>query len=301
MNLPMNLEDHYILDEKLGSKGKYGGVFIARDKETGQKVSIKALAQYSPSLPEIMERLKTLNSPYVARVIDAYIDGGLLYIIREFIEGIDLKKVLTDKTIYRQTDENNFLKAGISILKGLHEVHSLGIVHRDIKPSNIVVRNQENFSDIAIIDFEQAQLFPDNSNPKSSFALIYSPPEMLLKFNHLVCPASDLYALSITLFHLIMGKTPYTDCNPEILINLQLTYPMKQPVRMADDLFSVLSKAAYKQKFALPPTRMEREKIEETLRLGIQGRYQTAQDMLNDLQHVTEVFKQVSWLTKLLN
>lgn len=118
---------------------------------------------------------------------------------------------------------------------------------------------------------------------------------MLLKKNSLVCPASDLFALSITLFQLINGRAPYTDCNPEILVNLQLTYPMKQPPRMTDQLFAVLAKAAYKASFRLPPRRLGPEETEQTLQRGIQGRYQSANEMLADLQQVKSAIKPSFW------
>ena len=95
-----------------------------------------------------------------------------------------------------------------------------------------------------------------------------------------------------------MGKAPYTDCNPEVLINLQLTYPMKQPARMDDALFAVLSKAAYKQRFPLPPRRMTPAAIEQTLRQGVEGRYASAAEMLDDLRRVDRTFKEVGWFTR---
>lgn len=298
--------DTYSLTSQQGGKGKFGGVWLGTSQTTGKRITVKRIEQYGTALPALMRRLVDVKHPNIAPILDTFVaPDGCLYVVREYIEGTDLKKIFTQKNIYRKVDEMRFIKAGCSILSALQAVHEAGIVHRDIKPSNIVVRHSEgtspleaDFADCAIIDFEQASPYPDTSGVRSSFALIYSPPEMLLKYNSLVGPPTDLFALSIMLFQLVMGKAPYTDCNPEILVNLQLTYPMKQPARMADDLYAVLSRAAYKKPFGVPPRRMPPEQIEATIRAGVEGRYQTAADMLADLQKVTTPFKKVSWLTR---
>ena len=303
----MSISKYQILSQQ-GGKGKYGGIYIGLSPE-GMKVSIKCVTHHSPILEVLMRKLMSVDNRHIARVVDLFTEAdGCLYIVREYVEGIDMKSLLTNKSIYRKVDEKCFIKMGLSVLDALEEIHALGIIHRDIKPSNIVLRCKEgqkpeyaDFGDVVLIDFEQCSAYPDVSGVKSSFALIYSPPEMLLKYNSLVGPSADLYSLSITLFHLIMGKTPYTDCNPEILVNLMLTYPMKQPPRMADDLFFILSKAASKEPFRLPPRRLSPVEIEQTLRKGIESRYESAQQMLYDLSHVEEPLKKLSWLRSIIS
>lgn len=306
MNLLKGHNANFIITKQLGRKGKFGGVWRGETEDGSQQVSIKCMPKYHPNLPQLLSQLSSIDNPYLAPILDSFVaSDGCLYVVRPFFEGTDLKTIFTDKSIYRKVDEMKFVQAGCSILRGLSYLHSLGIVHRDIKPSNIVVEHAQDvapqdtdFSHLRIIDFEQCGAYPDNSGVRAPFALIYSPPEALLKYNHLIGPSSDLFALGITLFQLIMGKAPYADCNPEVLINLQLTYPMKQPARMDDLLYSALSKAAYKQPFRLPPRKMTPAAIEQTLIDGVNGRYQTADDMLNDLSKVQQPFKDVGWFTR---
>ncbi len=296
----------YILEEKQGGKGKFGGIWKGRTADGSCSVSVKCLTNYGSAFPDLMQRMMAVRHPNIAPVIDAFLaENGCYYVVREYIEGTDLKSIFTNKSLYRKVDEMRFVEAGKSVLRALQAVHDAGIVHRDIKPSNIIIRHSANknvldadFSDIALIDFEQAASFPDTSGVRSSFALVYSPPEMLLKYNSLVGPPADFFALSVSLFQLIMGKAPYSDCNPEILVNLQLTYPMKQPARMDDKLYATLAKAAYKHPFRVPPRRMQPEEIAETLRKGVEGRYQSAAAMLADLQKVTTPFKKVNWFVR---
>lgn len=308
MNTLRGHSANYILESRQGSKGKYGGIWCGTTADGTRRVSVKRMDQYGDMLPQLLDKLANINHPNVAPLLESFVgDDGSLYIVREYVEGTDLKTIFTQKSIYRKVDERKFVEAGISVLSALSAVHAQGIIHRDIKPSNIIVRHSPDvkpqdadFSNIALIDFEQCSAYPNLSGVRSSFALVYSPPEMLLKYNSLVGPWSDLFALSVALFQLIMGKAPYTDCNPEILVNLQLTYPMKQPPRMADDLFAVLQKAAYKAPFRLPPRRLSPAEIEATLRAGVEGRYQSADQMRADLEKTGEPLKKVSWINKLL-
>ena len=299
-------DDEYMLLSRCGGNGKYGGIWVVRSVKHGNLLTLKRIERYGEQLPALLNRLSSLESHFVARTYGSFFgEDGCLYVVREYVQGTDLKSIFTNKKVYGKIDEAQFLRMGCSVLRALSAVHSVGIVHRDVKPSNIILRHAEgadvtkcDFSEVALTDFEQCAAFPDMSGVRSAFALVYSPPEMLLKYNSLVGPPSDLFALSVALFQLIMGKAPYTDCNPEILINLQLTYPMKQPARMSDDLFAVLSKAAYKASFRLPPRRLTAEEIEDTLRQGVEGRYQTASAMLADLEKVVRPFKKVGWWTK---
>ena len=292
----------YTVDGNMGRGTKFGGVMTGRDSE-GRRVTIKALDRSREGLSEVIDRVRGRDRRDVAHVTDFFTgDDGRDYVVREMVEGTDLKSIFADKKIYGKIDENNFVKMGCAVLKALEAVHSAGVIHRDIKPSNIILRHEAgadvtkcDFADIALIDFEQGQPHPATSSQRTQFALIYSPPEMLLKHNELVGPQADLFALGITIFHLVMGKTPYTDCNPEVLINLQLTYPVKQPARMTDELFAVLSRATYKASFRLPPRRLSSEEIEETLRKGVNGRYASAAEMLKELEAVGRALKPANW------
>lgn len=292
----------YVLDGTMGRGSKFGGVMTGTDADSRQ-VTVKALERYWDGLSGLLGRLSAIERRDIARVIETFVgEDGRLYVVREKVEGTDLKTIFADKKIYGKIDEDQFVKMGCSVLKALEAIHGAGIIHRDIKPSNIVLRHEKgaditkaDFGDIALIDFEQSQPFPATGTPRTQFALIYSPPEMLLKHNELTGPSSDLFALSTTIYHLVMGKTPYTDCNPEVLINLQLTYPMKKPGRMTEELFDVLSRAAYKASFRLPPRKLTPEEVTATLRKGIEGRYQSANEMLQDLEKVPHALRPANW------
>ena len=295
----------YVVDGSMGRRGKFGGVMTGRDAN-GLRVTVKALERHGEGLLEVLRRVGSLDRRDVARIVDVFTGAdGRLYVVREMVEGTDLKSIFANKKLYGRIGEDAYIVMGRAVLRALEAVHGAGVVHRDIKPSNIVLRHAEgadiercDFGDIALIDFEQGMALPYDGTARTQFALIYSPPEMLLKHNELVGPGADLFALGTTIYHLVMGKTPYTDCNPEVLINLQLTYPMKKPGRMTDELFGVLSKAAYKEAFRLPPRRLGPDEIVATLRRGVEGRYGSAGEMLAALEGVRQALRPANWFER---
>lgn len=301
-NLVRGNKDTYEITGRWGRASKFGGVLTAKDS-CGRCVTIKLLERHAASLPQVLDRLATVSHPGVASVREWFnAPDGRLCIVRDMVQGTDLKTIFANKKVYGKIAEDQYVAMGCAVLEALTAVHKAGIVHRDVKPSNIVIRHEPgadlttvDLSNITLIDFEQGCTIPTDDTARTQFALIYSPPEMLLKYNHLVGPHADLFALAITIYHLVIGKTPYTDCNPEVLINLQLTYPMKKPSRMTDELFAVLSKAAAKAPFRLPPRRLPQAEIEETLRAGVALRYADAQQMLADLKVVPHALKPANW------
>lgn len=303
----MTAESRYTVTGALGRQSKYGGVSVATD-EAGRKVTLKYLDHYGSNLPELLGRLRGVAVPEVAPVREWFrAADGRLCIVREWVEGTDLKSLMLDKKHYGHVEEDNFLRAGEAVCRALEAVHGAGIIHRDVKPSNIVVRHPEglppeewDYAQATLIDFEQMAAYPPDGASRTAFALVYSPPEMVLRRADLTAPGSDLFALGITLYQLIMGKSPYTDCNPEVLLNLQLTYPVKKPARMTDELFAVIERACHKAPFRLPPRRLAPEEVTETLRRGLEGRYQRAADMAADLASVPHALRKLNWLQRAL-
>lgn len=301
---------NYFLDESTAKKGKFGTTWRAERQinDTKQIVIVKHIASVNSQTIAILERLKNINHDAVSPVIEYFTSNNMFYVVRPYYEGTDLKTIINSLSTHKKIAPNDFLKMADKLLDALGAVHNLGIVHRDIKPSNILILHDEkvpatdwDMSRVMLIDFEQSALYPNQSNIRAPFALVYSPPEILLKYNHLINPTSDIFSLGITLFHVITAKPPYADCNPEVLVNLQLTYPLKQPSTMSDELFAVLAKAAYKEQFPLPPRKLNSTKIEEILIKGVAARYQAAQEMQHDLQAVKEVKKSpTAWYKKIL-
>lgn len=297
----------YTVDGRMGRHAKFGGVLTAHDEQR-RRLTIRTLDRRPPGLAEALRRIGAIARPDVAGVVDVFEgDDKRTYVVREMVEGTDFKSIFANKAIYGKIDEDKYLQMGLGVLRALEAVHAAGVVHRDIKPSNIVLRHAAgadvaacDFADVALIDFEKAMTLPYDGTARTQFALIYSPPEMLLKHNEMVGPQADLFSLAITLFHLVMGRTPYNDCNPEVLINLQVIYGMRKPSRMTEGLFAVLARAAYKEPFRQAPRKLPPDEVEATLRRGVEARYPTAAAMLADLEGVDHALTRANWLVRTL-
>lgn len=281
----------YHLELRNAKPGKFGGVMTGVRLEDHLSVSGKLIP--FPDQAEEQERVRrilNLNHPNLARTIEVIAFEDKHYLVREYYEGDSLKTILSKGKYHKHLPADFYLKATCSLLQGLEVMHQHGIVHRDIKPSNIIVRHGAkshpstwNPADVLLTDFEQSIQFPTLSRNRSPFALVYSPPEQLLNHTWLASPEGDLFSLSVTLYEMLMGSAPWVDCNAEILLNLQLTYPMKKPATMREPLFNILAKAAYKEPFPLPPKRLSGDVIETILQKGISRRYQSAMAMHDDL------------------
>ncbi|PZX13535.1 protein kinase-like protein [Breznakibacter xylanolyticus] len=286
----------YQLEHKNGKPGKFGGILTGNRLEDHLLVTGKLIpSPQSTYDQERLERLLNLSHPNLADTIEIISHEEQHYLVRRYYAGENLKTILSKSKYHKHLSPHFRIKAAIALLDGLAHMHQQGLIHRDIKPANIIVRYQPGTSpdhwdptEVLLTDFEQSLALPVKGRERSPFALVYSPPEQLLNHTHLTGPQSDIFALGVTLYEMFAGSAPWVDCNAEILLNLQLTYPMKRPSRIDESLFSIIARAAYKERFPLPPKRLAANVIEAILQQGIANRYPDAETMRNDLTNYLE-------------
>jgi serine/threonine protein kinase len=303
------LFDIYVVEKQLG-KSKFGITYLAYHPNN-KKVIIKHL--YSPlpsSSQEIIEKLNNLNVSFFPKSKYLTTKKNEHLIIRDYIAGSDIKTILKKPVKYAQIPKSFFIQGFIKVFEALDILHKNGITHGNIKPSNILIKHDAHKgikkwkpSNIAIIDFERAILKSmPSSYEQKGFSMIYSPPEQILHYTQLLNPTIDIFAASVSLLETITNKKPLYDCNAEILINLQLTYPIPKPHNIDNSLFEIISKGFKKERFPLPPNRLTNDKIIEILRQGIKNRYQDASEIKDDLEKWLQnnPIKKKHWLLNLL-
>ncbi|MFH2142102.1 MAG: serine/threonine-protein kinase, partial [Bacteroidota bacterium] len=228
--------DNYILDKEdansfVNSKGKISTVFTGIRESDKQQVVIKEI-NLKTSIESIDLLIKEgefrFNHINLVQTFDHVIIDSKLYIIREYIAGIDLKNLILSRKTRKKTSTDFFLKCGIQVCDALEYLHQENTIHCDIKPSNIIVcKNSDNYDFnnpvIKLIDygFSTDQSSKNKIFEKQTFALMYSPPEQLLKIYSLINETSDIYSLGITLYELITGKNPFYSENPLKIMTLQ--------------------------------------------------------------------------------
>lgn len=303
----------YHLTPNQQPKGKFGGILLGERLEDGLRITAKKLPKtVSDDEQALRQTIVALQHPNLAPSIETIGHNNDTYLIRPYIEGSSFKTIFKKHSLHKHLEPSFFIEATIHLLNGLEYLHNNNLVHRDIKPANIILRHDKKCrpkdwrpSDVVLIDFEQACHFPVESPSRSPFALVYSPPEQLLNHNELVCPQSDFFALGVTMYEVLAGSPPWVDCNAEILLNLQLTYPMKRPSGIDERLFPILERAAYKERFNLPPRRLAPEVVESILKKGIEQRYANAVDFrqaLVDYKRSMPVpIRKANWLVNWFN
>jgi len=149
---------------------------------------------------EVVEGLKKINSPYIARLYDTGTYNNLPFEILPYYKQGSLQ---SKRYTFDQLKETIIP----SLNEGLRTLHQNGIIHKDIKPSNIMLC--DNGRDIVIIDFGVSSVAEKGATvivTQTGKTPVYSAPET---FRDLFLVESDYYSFGITVYELFCGHTPY--------------------------------------------------------------------------------------------
>ena len=131
----------YEIQSPLGAGGM-GEVYRARDTRLDRVVAIKILPSHLSDNPEARQRfdrearaISSLSHPNICTLYDVGHQGGMNYLVMEFLQG----ETLADRLIKGPLPLEQALKYGIEICEGLEKAHRSGVLHRDLKPGNIML------------------------------------------------------------------------------------------------------------------------------------------------------------------
>lgn len=143
---------HYTIVGLIGSGGT-GRVYLGRDERLERHVAIKALrddsayvAGRSRGLLAEARMLSRFSHPNVATIYDFITHNGREYIVMEFVPGPTLKEVVAAGPLPNE----ELLRIGVQLAKGLAAAHAAGVVHRDVKPQNVKLTPSGR---VKIVDF----------------------------------------------------------------------------------------------------------------------------------------------------
>jgi eukaryotic-like serine/threonine-protein kinase len=223
-NAPMNfqlaagtlLADRYQIVQRVGGGGM-GSVYKATDRNLAQRiVAVKemiemfadptARAKAIEDFKRESELLAGLEHPSIPTIYDYFFDltRGRYYLVMKFIDGGDLATY--QRSAGGIIDETTVTRWALQICDVLDYIHTQNppLIYRDLKPANLMVdaRTQR----IMLVDFGIARFVaPTQKGVTAVGTMGYAPPEL---FAGNVGPASDLYSLGATMFHLLTGKDP---------------------------------------------------------------------------------------------
>jgi eukaryotic-like serine/threonine-protein kinase len=204
------LGNRYEILQQLG-QGGMGAVYQARDRELDRMVAMKVIRPELATRPDILQRFKQelilarqVTHRNVIRIFDLGEAGGIKFITMEFIEGQDLKTLVTEKGKL-STDETVSIIEQVCL--ALEAAHAEGVVHRDLKPQNIMVDKQGK---VSVMDFGIARSVELGGMTQTG-ALVGTPeymsPEQVR--GEKVDARSDLFTLGIIFYELLTGQPPY--------------------------------------------------------------------------------------------
>jgi len=144
--------------------------------------------------------LGKLDNAGLVKIMDYFVYCNRYYMVMEFIPGRDLNKILQEegKKGLPRKKVLNWARDILNVLDYLHS-HSPPVIYGDIKPENIMERRDNK---LILLDFG---LTEGNTNEEGISNPGYAPPERYEGQNF---PASDIYSLGATMYHLLTGVRP---------------------------------------------------------------------------------------------
>jgi serine/threonine protein kinase len=206
----------YEVVRELG-RGSMGVVYQGFDPIIGRTVAIKTMLTEGLSPEEYKEfrarfqreaqAAGVLSHPNIVNVFDYGEDGGMLYLIMEFLEGSSLEKLVEGKKVL---PIETIIPMCEQVCGALDHAHQRGIVHRDIKPANIMILNNGM---VKVTDFGIAKMV---SMGMTQAGLVlgtpnYMSPEQVK--GRQVDGRSDLFSLGVILYDLVTGEKPFPGQN----------------------------------------------------------------------------------------
>ncbi|MEP6486859.1 serine/threonine protein kinase [Microcoleus vaginatus GB2-A3] len=207
----------------LVGQGQFGRVFCASLREappqdsrlTSQLVALKELSHQKAPTSEFLRELWfliTLQHPNIVtcRALEHTATGR--YLVMDYCEGGTLRNLLKQDRPLRLLEG---LQLVMEVLAGLDYAHRRGVVHCDIKPENILLTLGAKGWSPRLSDFGIARRLPEIGTTRlhqelSPDATVGSPAYMAPeRFYGLFSPMSDIYAVGILLFELLMGYRPF--------------------------------------------------------------------------------------------
>ncbi len=218
----------YSILQRIGTGGM-SSIFLATREADGDLVVLKVL-DAARDASEQMARfvreyalLSEIEHPNIVRIYHQGFSDKHAYIAMEYFENGDLRARMKGAFEPRVA-----LVIATQVARALVRIHELGIVHRDIKPENLMVRADGSvvLADFGIAKSASADM-ASNPNLTQQGDMVGSPsymsPEQIA--GREVTPRSDLYALGVLLFEMLVGRRPYEGQTLIALLSLHSKAP----------------------------------------------------------------------------
>ncbi len=260
----------YRVLRKLG-QGGMATVYKAHEDSLNRVVALKVIGLHLSESAQFIERFKReaqaaaqLSHPNIVQVYAIGEENGVHFFAMEYVKGRSLREII---------EGEGFLTAGraVPILEQVSEAlavaHDAGIVHRDIKPANIMI---DEVGRARVADFGIAQMITEDRLTQSGMMIgtpEYISPEQC--HGEKLDGRSDIYALGVTFFQMLSGRTPFQADTPAELV-LQIIEGPSSTVGAFNP--------------TVPPA--VQAVVEKMMCVDPKNRFQSAEDLLHALRDV---------------
>ncbi|MFI1223144.1 MULTISPECIES: serine/threonine-protein kinase [unclassified Streptomyces] len=210
------IDGRYELLEPIGSGGM-GEVWKAHDLRLRRYVAVKGLLDRNTVTPGTQaaamqrarreaEAIAKIEHQNVVTVHDQVETDNQVWIVMKLLEARSLGDLLSSERVLSVPRAADI---AFQILRGLRAVHDASVVHRDVKPGNVLVRDDglAILVDFGIATFEGAAQVTQFGSVIGTPP--YLAPELFAPASPGPTPASDLWALGITLYEMVEGRMPF--------------------------------------------------------------------------------------------
>ncbi len=283
------LDDKYQIEEKIG-EGGMGRVYKARHIHMDSIVAIKILHPHLASDKTSLERFRLearatahIRHPNAVTVSDFGVerDSGIAYLVMEFIEGVELRARIKEKSILEFEESFLIVQETCSALQA---AHAKGIIHRDLKPDNIWLFRDENGTEhVKVLDFGIAKLKANTKHLTQAGMIVGTPyymsPEQCR--GEELDTRSDLYSLGVIIYEMLTGQVPFKASTPIGVAFKHAQEPPRPPRDLRPEIpvliEKVIMRALQKEREDRPSTATELSLEFETAlyRSGIELRHRT--------------------------
>ncbi len=261
----------FLLQGKVG-QGAMGVVYRALQVSMNRIVAIKLLHPKLAANANLLEALTReahvaakLSHNNIVQAIDVGSAGAFHYLVMEFVEGKTLKQEIEAGKIF---EEKEAVEIILQIAQALQHAHKRGLVHRDVKPANVML-TPDGIAKLA--DLGMARQTTDQSLIRKERGLAigtpyYMSPEQA-RGEEDIDGRADLYALGVTLYHMVTGQVPFPGKDVETVLRAHMEAELTPPDHLNSKLSSGLG-----------------EVVEILLAKDRDQRYRNAEDLIIDLE-----------------
>ncbi|WP_007516869.1 MULTISPECIES: serine/threonine-protein kinase [Pseudofrankia] len=249
---------------RLGA-GAFGLVLAGRHRRLNRDVAVKVLpaGQEGRSAFEAeAQLLASLDHPHIVRVYDYVETDELCLIVMEQLSGGTLTRRLAGLA------PPAACAVGVGVATALAYAHERGVLHRDIKPDNVMF---DATSTVKVTDFGIAKIFQGTATTATGQlgTPMYMAPEQIRGGR--LGPATDIYALGVLMYRLLVGRPPFDPSLPlQALWHQQLTTTPSVPPSVPAPLADVVLRALAKEPGDRPPSASARDLA--VAAVGVHGR-----------------------------